>query len=153
MNDEEMLVLCFISTLIRISKLSDAEKAIEEYSKKQSLSLMTQAYMSQFKGVIGLFQNQGSKSNTEHFGLAEKYFKAINKEKCQILCNYVILHLKIANKLDVPKSRDSKIGKQSSQYFFFIGRFLNDFIGKDKLFKNQPDNENKNEKKVNFHLF
>ena len=49
---EEMLVVYYVATVIRLSKFSDGLKAINEYKKKKGLSKITQAHIYKLLGVL-----------------------------------------------------------------------------------------------------
>lgn len=49
---EEMLVIYYVATVIRLSKFSDGLKAINEYKKKKGLSKLTQAHIFKLLGVL-----------------------------------------------------------------------------------------------------
>ena len=59
--DEEMLVVHYISIVIRLLKFSDGLKAISEYEKKKGLSKRAQAHIFKLKGVLGLISDKEEK--------------------------------------------------------------------------------------------
>jgi len=66
---EEMLVIYYVATLIRLSKFSDALKAINEYKKKDNLSKQAQAHMYKIFGVLTMMNEE------KDYYKAKKYFK------------------------------------------------------------------------------
>lgn len=66
---EELLVIYYVSAVIRLSKFSDALKAINEYKKKKSLSKSAQAHMYKILGVLSMVNEK------KDYKKAKKYFK------------------------------------------------------------------------------
>lgn len=66
---EELLVIYYVSAVIRLSKFSDALKAINEYRKKKSLSKPAQAHMYKILGVLSMVNEK------KDYNKAKKYFK------------------------------------------------------------------------------
>jgi hypothetical protein len=88
-KDEEMLVLYYISIVIRLCKLSDARKAINEYSKKTFLSKRARAHLSQFKGLLAIL----SKSNKfpeirDQFQNAIELYREMGNKQGKLSCNF-----------------------------------------------------------------
>lgn len=57
-KEEEMMVVYYVSTVIRLSKISDGFKAIEQYKKKQSVSKLCKAHIYKLLGVLNMLSEQ-----------------------------------------------------------------------------------------------
>jgi hypothetical protein len=66
---EEMMVIYYLATVIRLSKFSDALKAINEYKKKKSFSTLAKAHMYKIFGVLAMVNKK------KDYKKAKKYFK------------------------------------------------------------------------------
>ena len=64
-KDEEILVIYYISIVIRLLKFSDGLKAISEYEKKEGLTKRAQAHIFKLKGVIGLLTDKSDESQVD----------------------------------------------------------------------------------------
>ena len=64
-KEEEMLVIYYISIVIRLLKFSDGLKAINEYEKKEGLTKRAQAHIFKLKGVIGLLSDKSDESQVD----------------------------------------------------------------------------------------
>lgn len=65
---EEFMVIYYVSTLIRLAKISDARKAVIEYIKRKGLSMLAQAHLYKLMGVLTMLSEQ------KDYHKAKKYF-------------------------------------------------------------------------------
>lgn len=81
-QDEEMLVIYYISIVIRLCKFSDGFKAIEEYKKKTGLSKRAQAHIDKLQGVLTLLSEKKEYNEAiKHFEDSLKMFYKIKSSK------------------------------------------------------------------------
>ena len=92
---EEMLVMYYITIVIRLCKLSDGRKAIIEYSKKKNLSVRAQAHLHQFRGVLSMmYTKKDAKEIEMHFNNAFKCYEQIKSTKGMAICKLALLRIK-----------------------------------------------------------
>ena len=94
-SPEESMVIHYISVAIRLCKLSDSRKAINEYSIKKNISIKAQAHLQQYRGLLSLIQRNSTQSQTEHFFKeAIKKYEEVQSEKGVAICKFSILRTK-----------------------------------------------------------
>lgn len=91
---EELLVMYYISIAIRLCKLSDARKAINEYSKKSKLSLRAQAHLHQYRGVLAMMCQRKDKNEVEtHFNNALECYQQLKSIRGVAICKLALLRI------------------------------------------------------------
>jgi hypothetical protein len=68
-KEEEMMVVYYVATVIRLSKISDGFKAIEQYKKKISVSKLWKAHIYKLLGVLNMLSEQ------KNYNTAKRWFK------------------------------------------------------------------------------
>lgn len=91
-KDEELLVIHYISIVIRLLKLSDALKAINEYNKKEGLSKRAQAHLAKLQGVLTMLSEKKEyKEAKKHFDTAFNLFHKIGSTKGRAICRLALV--------------------------------------------------------------
>lgn len=91
---EEMLVIYYISIVIRLCKLSDGLKAINEYKKKTGLSKRALAHIYKLEGVLTLLSEKKEYQEAKkHFNNALKYFYKIGSTKGRAICRLALVRV------------------------------------------------------------
>ncbi|CAI2386882.1 unnamed protein product [Moneuplotes crassus] len=86
---EELMVIYYVATLIRLSKFSDATKAMNEYKKKDNLSKKAQAHMYKMFAVLAMMNEE------KDYREAKRYFIKSMKKFTELRCirGQAIAHL------------------------------------------------------------
>ena len=102
---EEMLVIYYISIVIRLCKLSDGLKAINEYKKKKDLSKRATAHLYKLEGVLTLLSEKKEYHEAKkHFNNALKYFYKIGSTKGRAICRLALVRVQC----EIELSKDSQ---------------------------------------------
>lgn len=93
-SSEEMLVIYYISIVIRLWKLSDAQKAIQEYQKKKGLSNRALAHIYKLRGVLAMLSEKKEMNEAKNwFKQALQYFYKIGSEKGRAICRLALVRV------------------------------------------------------------
>jgi hypothetical protein len=91
-QDEELLVIYYISIVIRLLKLSDGLKAINEYKKKPGLSKRAQAHLAKLQGVLTILSEKKEYNEAKkHFDNAYNLFYKINSANGKAICRLALV--------------------------------------------------------------
>jgi hypothetical protein len=147
---EEFLVIYYVSIVIRLSKLQDGMKAINEYNKKKSLSSLACAHISKVLGVLSMLsEDKKYQEAKEHFNKSISHFKKIKSPigltisrlalircECEIEFRRIskpeVLHQLIKSTKECKKafrSYNHKLGEDRAQ--LYINCLINKLSGQD----------------------
>lgn len=89
---EELLVIYYVSIVIRLSKLSDGKKAINEYNKKKGISKQAEAHIFKILGVLNVLgESKDYQKALNFFKKAIENFESINAPKGLAISNLALL--------------------------------------------------------------
>jgi tetratricopeptide (TPR) repeat protein len=91
---EESLVIHYISIVIRLLKLSDGMKAIQEYRKKKGLSKRASAHLYKLEGLLALLSEKKEYDEAKKcFHESLKLFHKINSAKGKAICRLALVRI------------------------------------------------------------
>lgn len=89
---EESMVMHYITICLRLCKLTDAFKAINEYRTKPRLSPLAQAHLYQYEGCLSLIHCKNSFEQAERYFIdAIKWYEEINCQRGVAVCRLALL--------------------------------------------------------------